>query len=244
MRTPNSCGICGVMGHTRRTCRIIRLRREGESMGAPLTREEEQRVRADLLREFNETPLGIRWNTYHREVTERRERARQERETARQEIERRRNLIRERLLEEQRQSRTQSISEENRILNIIQSSQAPGIDIIHSFTQIQSWARRAEREVRTSLVNAAKLNEAKSLSLKMVSGFKEEYVVNDECAICYDRKPTVGLPCKHTFCGECTVIFAKRAQNCPLCRASFQEVHFSHTIEPDVFNKLLAKLSL
>lgn len=237
MRTPNSCGICGVMGHTRRNCRIIRVRREGERMGVPLTREEEQRVRADLLREFNETPLGIRWNTYQRELTERRE-------TARQEIERRRNLVRERLLEEQRQSRAQSISEENRILNIIQSSQPPGIDIIHSFTQIQSWARRAEREVRTSLVNATKLNEAKSLSLKMVSGFKEEYVVNDECAICYERIPTVGLPCKHTFCGECTVIFAKRAQSCPLCRASFQEVHFSHNIEPDVFNKLAAKLSL
>ena len=237
MRPPNSCGICGVMGHTRRTCRIMRLRREGEQLDVPLTQEEEQRVTADLLNEFNETPLGIRWNTYHRELIERREAARQDRE-------RRRNLERERLLEEQQQSRMQLISEENRILNIIQSSQPRGIDISHSFAQIQSWVRRAEREVRNTLIRATKLNEANSLSLKMVSSWKEEYVVNDECAICYDRTPTVGLPCKHTFCGECTVIFAKKAQTCPMCRASFQEVHFSRNIEPDVFNKLVAKLSL
>ena len=45
MRTPGSCSICGVMGHTKRTCRIVRLRREGEQMGQPLTQEEEQRVK-------------------------------------------------------------------------------------------------------------------------------------------------------------------------------------------------------
>ena len=48
MRSPNSCGICGLMGHNRRNCRIQRLRDEGEQMGTPLTSQEEERVRQEL----------------------------------------------------------------------------------------------------------------------------------------------------------------------------------------------------
>lgn len=214
MRTPGSCGICGVMGHTRRNCLVARLRSQG---GSDYTQQEEDRVKASLHQNFLESPLGIRWTTYQRELTERRERA----------MQRRRELTQ---LELQRNREAYQRRQEQR--SAFRAEQ----DRLDSFHQIISWARRAEREARTQV--------PKSLSLKMVGDFEENYSVDTECAICYERTPSVGLPCKHTFCGECTVKSAQKSQNCPLCRSSFQEVHFSRNIEPEEFNKISAKLYL
>jgi hypothetical protein len=222
MRTPASCGVCGVMGHTRRTCRIARLRRVGERAGTAPSQEEEDRVKAELRAEFDASQIGILWARYQGEQAERREQAR-------------RNMAerREAELERQRAAQQDILS---RPLPV------PNLDVAHSFSQIISWARRAEREARSQMRTSPQ--NPRSLSLKMVSDFQENYTVDTECAICYDRTPTVGLPCKHTFCGECTVKFAQKAQNCPLCRCSFHEVHFSRNIQPEEFNKISAKLYL
>ena len=218
MRTPASCGVCGVMGHTRSSCRIARLHRAGR---AP-SQEEEDRIKAELRAEFDASQKGILWARYQGEQAERRE---QERINMAER--------REAELERQRAARRDILS---------RPLPEPQPDVAHSFSQIISWARRAEREAR-SLARTSPQNP-RSLSLKMVGDFQANYTVDTECAICYDRTPSVGLPCKHTFCGECTVKFAKKAQNCPLCRSGFQEVHFSRNIEPEEFNKISAKLYL
>mgnify|MGYP001191392863 FL=1 len=232
MRTPASCGICGVMGHNRRSCLVARLRREGEQIRSPLTQEEEARVKAELRRKFQESPLGIRWATHQREQAQRRERLRRERE-------RERNLALQRNREayHRAQERHSAFQAERDRLDAI-ATPGPLVfsDISHSFQQIVSWARRAERESRTQI--------PKSISLKMVSDFQQNYTVETECSICYNRMPNIGLPCKHTFCGDCTVKFAKKSQNCPLCRSIFQEVHFCRNIEPEEFNNISAKLFL
>jgi hypothetical protein len=223
MRTPASCGVCGVMGHTRRTCRIDRLRRAGR---AP-SEEEEARIKEELRQEFQESPVAIRWARYQRELAEHRERAAQRHQERMREI----NAAREAEAVRQRAQQRDILSR-----GLPRPEAAPMVDVAHSFSQIISWARRAEREARTQV--------PKSLSLKMVSVFHENYTVDTECAICYDRTPSVGLPCKHTFCGDCTVKFAKKSQSCPLCRCSFQEAHISRNIEPEEFNKISAKLYL
>lgn len=264
MRTPGSCGICGVMGHTRRTCLVARLRSEG---GSDYTQQEEERVKAHLRQEFLESPLGIRWTRYQRALTERRERAMQRRrEQTQLELQRNREASqraqerhsayraeRDRLdgiarhsfsarVAQQiiswatRAERHTRFREERDDEGITRERTAVSQDISHSFQQISSWVRRAERETRTQV--------PKSLSLKMVGDFHKNYTIETECAICYERTPSVGLPCKHTFCGECTVKFAKKSQNCPLCRSTFQEVHFCRNIEPEEFNKISAKLYL
>jgi hypothetical protein len=218
MRSPASCGVCGVMGHTRRSCRIARLRRAGRSP----SQEEEERIGAELRAEFDASQRGIMWARYQREEAERREQAR-------------RNMAERREAELERQRAVQ-----RDILS--RPLPEPQPDITHSFSQIISWARRAERESR-SLARTS-LQNPRSLSLKMVSDFQENYSVDTECSICYDRIPNIGLPCKHTFCGECTVKFAKKSQSCPLCRCNFEEAHICRNIEPEEFNKISAKLYL
>ena len=224
MRTPASCGVCGVMGHTRRTCRIARLRRAGRS---DYTQEEEQRIGAELRAEFDASQRGIMWARYQREESERRVQA----------MQRNRDAVREAMNERQRQRAVEVLAR-----GLPRPEPAPIVDVAHSFSQIISWARRAERESR-SLARTS-LQNPRSLSLKMVSDFQENYTVDTECAICYDRTPTVGLPCKHTFCGECTVKFAQKSQSCPLCRCNFEEAHICRNIEPEEFNKISAKLYL
>ena len=228
MRTPGSCSICGVMGHTRRGCLVARLRREGEQMGSPLTQEEENRVKMDLLRTFQESPNGIRWTRYQREQAERREQAMQRRREQTQ-------------LELQRNREAYQRAQERQSAFRAERDRLDGIET-HSFQQIISWARRAEREVRNAM--AEQQARPRSLSLKMVSDFQENYTVDTECSICYERMPNIGLPCKHTFCGECTVKFAKKSRSCPLCRCSFQEINICHNIGPEEFNKISAKLYL
>jgi len=223
MRTPSTCSSCGVMGHTRRSCQIVRLRAARESRGASLPPDEEHRMQVELVREFQNSPAGLRWATHLRELGERRERVMQRS----QELRREREAERERRAFEMRS----------------QPTQAPPVNLAHSFAQVVSWARRAEREASSQMMNAT-LSAPRSLSLKMVGDFAEDYVVNDECAICYDKTPAVGLPCKHTFCAECTLTFAKRAQSCPLCRASFQDLHLPSNVSPENFNKLSARLAL
>jgi hypothetical protein len=219
MRTPPTCGSCGVMGHTRRSCQVERLRNARESRGASLPPDEEHRMQVELVREFQNSPAGLRWATHLRELAERRELVMQRS----QELRRERERERERRASEMR----------------TQPTQAPPVNLAHSFAQVVSWARRAEREASSQMMSAAR-----SLSLKMVGDFQEDYVVNDECAVCYDRAPNLGLPCKHTFCGECTVTFSKKAKSCPLCRASFQELHLPSNVSPENFNKLSASLAL
>ena len=238
MRTPGSCSICGVMGHTRRGCLVARLRREGEQMGSPLTQEEENRVKMDLLRTFQESPNGIRWTRYQRELSERRARAREAREQ--QAVEARAREARE----QQAREIHEYLARERQASEQEARRQQHNINISYTFNQIQSWARRAEREARSAIATAQQQARPKSLSLKMVNDFQENYTISTECNICYETIPNIGLPCKHTFCGECTVKFAKKSQNCPLCRCSFQEVHISRNIEPDEFNKLSARLTL
>lgn len=222
MRTPSTCGSCGVMGHTRRSCQIARLRAARESRGASLPPDEEHRMQVELDREFQNSPAGLRWATQMRERGERRALV----------MQRSQELRREREAERERLRREREVERERR-----------AFDLAHSFAQVVSWARRAEREASSQMMNAT-LSAPRSLSLKMVGDFAEDYVVNDECAICYDRAPNLGLPCKHTFCGECTVTFSKKAQNCPLCRASFQELHLPSNVSPENFNKLSARLAL
>ena len=225
MRTPASCGVCGVMGHTRRTCRIDRLRRAGR---AP-SQEEEDRIKAELRAEFENSGPGIRWGRYQIELAEHRERAAQRHQERVREI----NAAREAELERQR-------AEQRDILS--RGLPNPNLDAAHSFNQIISWARRAEREARNQMRTTSQ--NPKSLSLKMVSDFHENYTVDTECSICYDRMPNIGLPCKHTFCGECTVKFSKKSRNCPLCRSDFREINICRNIEPEEFNKISAKIVL
>ena len=226
MRTPASCGICGVMGHTRRTCLVARLRREG---GSDYTQAEEERVKEHLRQQFQNSDIGIRWARYQREEAERRERATQRHQERMREI----NAAREAEAVRQRAEQRDILSRELPV---------PSFDASHSFSQIISWARRAEREARTQI--RATSQNPKSLSLKMVSDFQENYTVDTECSICYEKMPNIGLPCKHTFCGECTVKFAKKSRNCPLCRCDFREINICRNIEPEEFNNISAKLYL
>ena len=225
MRTPASCSICGVMGHTRRTCSLPERRLSAERRGTPLTESQEQEIRADLRRQFENSPNGIRWARHQREQAEHRERAEQRHQQRMREL----NAAREAEAARQRAARAE------------QPLLTP-IDLSHTFTQIQSWARRAEREVRNAM--AEQQARPRSLSLKMVSDFQQNYTVDTECSICYERMPNIGLPCKHTFCGECTVKFAQKSRSCPLCRCQFREINICRNIEPEEFNKISAKLYL
>jgi hypothetical protein len=282
MRAPNSCGICGLMGHNRRNCRIQRLRDEGEQMGTPLTTEEEARVKQELRREFNSTPQGIRWaehmrqlnrrillsqqqSQHIREAHEREARLRQAREqqaaqqreaqqqAAQQQATREQadferfeqleEQARQRLLAQQRQQEARAQRQQEA------RAQQGHIDISHTFSQIQSsvmsLVRRAERETTNRIRRESQTQQIpKSLSLKMVSDFSGYQEEDSTCCICYENDPIVGLPCKHSFCGECTVKFAKKNQNCPLCRSTFHEVHIPCNITPENFNKISCKLIL
>ena len=219
MRTPASCSVCGVMGHTRRTCLVARLRSQG---GSDYTQEEEERVKAHLRQQFENSNTGIRWARYQREEAERRERAAQRHRDRMREL----NAAREAEVVRQRAARAE------------QPLLIPS-DLSHTFPQIQSWARRAEREVRNAM--AEQQARPRSLSLKMMSDFQQNYTVDTECSICYEKIPNIGLPCKHTFCGECTVKFAQKSRSCPLCRCQFREINICRNIEPEDFNKISAE---
>ena len=286
MRAPNSCGICGLMGHNRRNCLIQRLRHEGEQMGTPLTPEEEARVKQELRRKFNSTPQGIRWaehvrqlnrriqlsqqqSQHIREAHEREARLRQAREqqAAQQreaqqreardqaDFERFEQLeeqARQRLLAQQRQqeAREQQRQQESRAQRRIENTFSQIQSLVRRagretniFSQIESLVRRAERET-TNFRQFQTHQIPKSLSLKMVSDFSGYQEEDSTCCICYENDPIVGLPCRHSFCGECTVKFAKKNQNCPLCRHTFNELHIPCNITPENFNKISCKLIL
>jgi len=120
------------------------------------------------------------------------------------------------------------------------SMPAPAIDptLNHSLTQLTAWVTRVRRDVNAAV---AIPRAPKSLSLKMVPSF-ENYTVEEECCICYDAEPIVGLPCKHTFCATCTSTTAKTRCICPMCRAEFSEIHIAQDIHPEQFNKVVAKI--
>lgn len=226
------------MGHTRRVCRIARLRREG---GNDYTQDEEERVKAHLRREFNESPIGIRWATHQREWEEHRERVTQRYREAR---EREREEARARQEEREARERQRDVQRDVLALGLPRPEPAPIVDLAHSFSQIISWARRAERESRSQIRD--QLREVlgpKALSLKMIDDFND-YVVEEECAICYDAVPTVGLPCKHTFCCECTKKSARTRNTCPLCREEFSEIFICRNISPEEFNKVSTTILL
>ena len=224
MRTPASCSVCGVMGHTRRTCLVARLRNSG---GSDYTQAEEERVKEHLRQQFQNSGIGIRWARYQREVTERRERA----------LERHQEMMREATAQRQAAAAAAPAAAGGG------GTATSQINLTHTFNQIQSWVRRAEREMRTTLVEQQP-PRPKSLSLKMVSDFHENYTVDTECSICYETIPNIALPCKHTFCGECTVKFSKKSRSCPLCRSEFLEINICRNIEPEEFNKISAKIVL
>ena len=273
-RAPNSCGICGVMGHNRRNCRIQRLRDQGEQMGTPLTPEEETRVKQELRREFNSTTQGIRWAEHVRQLNRRIQVSREQSQHIREAREReaRQRQAREQQAREQRASqqrasqhqasqhqasreqaefeRFEQLEEQARQRLLAQQrqqeaqAQQGNINISHTFSQIQSWVRRAEREATNRIRQCQTQQIPKSLSLKMVSDFSGYQQDESKCCICYENDPIVGLPCRHSFCGECTVKFAKKNQNCPLCRNTFHEVHIPCNITPENFNKISCKLIL
>lgn len=235
MRAPSTCSCCGVMGHNIRGCLVIRLRATG---GSDYTQEEEERVKAHLREEFQNSATGIRWARYQSEQAERRERS----------IQRNLEQMRDRDAEVQayqerrERERRERERSERELLNAAGSGREP--DLTHTFTQIQSWVRRAQREMNSAMDNARRERNSKTLSLKMVSNFQENYTVDTECSICYENMPNIGLPCKHTFCGECTVKFSKKSRSCPLCRSDFREITICRDIEPEEFNKISAKLYL
>ena len=232
MRSPNSCGICGLMGHNRRNCRIQRLRDEGEQMGTPLTPQEEARVKQELRREFNSTPQGIRWAEHVRQLNRRIQLSQQQSQHIREAHEReaRERQAREQQSAQQREAREQAdferfeqLEEQARQRLLAQQRQQEAqaqqdhINISHTFNQLHSWLRRAERETTNRIRQSQTQQIPKSLSLKMVSDFSGYQEEDSKCCICYENDPIVGLPCSHSFCGECTVKFAKKNQNCPVC---------------------------
>jgi len=42
---------------------------------------------------------------------------------------------------------------------------------------------------------------------------------DNECVICFERKPDQVLACGHGFCGKCLADWNARQNNCPMCRS-------------------------
>lgn len=235
VRTPGACSTCNVMGHTKRTCRIALLRRVREPTGTAPTQEEEEAVKVELRSEFERSSQGIRWRerVLHRTAAMDEYRMQERRRAAE-------NLAR-RLTERAALERPQAAGGSRpQAAGGSRPAPRPSVDLDNAFVQLQSWVRRAEREARTRIREA---RAPKSLSLKMIDDFKD-YAVEEECAICYDAVPTVGLPCKHTFCATCTKRSAKTRNTCPMCRDEFSEVFICRDISPEEFNKVSTTILL
>ena len=241
------------MGHTRPTCKLEadRRRRICRSLD-PATPDEIIQMKEEMTRAFTESAKGIAWREEQLLIVER---ARQysERVLERQRVENVRRGERNRLrtaeerlerarerLERARQGQPTSIGAAGGD-PARASMPAPAIDPVlnHSLTQLNAWVTRLRRDINTTI--AARPIAPKSLSLKMVPSF-ENYTVEEECCICYDAEPIVGLPCKHTFCATCTSTTAKTQCICPLCRVEFSEIHIAQDIHPEQFNKVVAKI--
>ena len=252
------------MGHTRPTCKLEadRRRRICRSLD-PATPDEIIQMKEEMTRAFTESAKGIAWREEQLLIVER---ARQysERMLERQRVENVRREERNRLRraeeiaasvrERARQGQPVSIGAAGRRDLALAaggapaagggparaSMPAPAIDptLNHSLTQLTAWVTRVRRDVNAAV---AIPRAPKSLSLKMVPSF-ENYTVEEECCICYDAEPIVGLPCKHTFCATCTSTTAKTRCICPMCRAEFSEIHIAQDIHPEQFNKVVAKI--
>lgn len=67
-----------------------------------------------------------------------------------------------------------------------------------------------------------------------------------ECAYCLediDSKPTISLPCKHRYHGDCIVKWINIHHNCPTCRVSvsfFQEKNITNIIQPPRLQQTIA----
>jgi len=249
MRRPASCSGCKIMGHTRPTCKLEadRRRRICRSLD-PATPDEIIQMKEEMTRAFTESAKGIAWREQQLLVAER---ARQQRQhyLERQRLE---NVRRQEINAADRQRRAEEIASagarQGRPVSIgaaggapaHASRAAPAIDptLNHSLTQLNAWVTRVRRDVNAAV---AIPRAPKSLSLKMVPSF-ENYTVEEECCICYDAEPIVGLPCKHTFCATCTSTTAKTRCICPMCRAEFSEIHIAQDIHPEQFNKVVAKI--
>jgi hypothetical protein len=255
MRKPASCSKCQIMGHTRPTCKLEadRRRREFHSL-YPATPDEIIQMKEEMTRAFTESAKGIAWREEQLLVAERARRynervlERQRLENVRSEERNRLRRAEERLerarqagerLERARQGQPRSIGAAGGD-PARASMPAPAIDptLNHSLTQLNNWVNRVRREVGAIVATP---RAPKSLSLKMVPSF-ENYTVEEECCICYDAEPIVGLPCKHTFCATCTSTTAKTRCICPMCRAEFSEIHIAQDIHPEQFNKVVAKI--
>ena len=238
MRTPYSCGTCGVMGHTRRTCRLPAERHAAQVRGTPLTENEEQEIRANYLREFQESPPGIRWTRHLRELRqraqvsqeqsrhireahEREARQRQAREQqAAQQIEAQQREARqqadfERFEQLEEQARQRLLARQRQQEAQAQAQQGD-INISYTFNQLRILIRRAERETTNRIRQCQTQQSTKSLSLKMVSDFSNYQEDESDCCICCENEPNIGLPCNHSFCADCTIKFAKKKQICPM----------------------------
>ena len=249
MRRPASCSGCQIMGHTRPTCKLEadRRRRICRSLD-PATPDEIIQMKEEMTRAFTESARGIAWREQEVLNAERAERSRaahrQQEVLNAERAERYRAAHRQRRAEEiasagARQGRPVSIGAAGGG-PAHASRAAPAIDptLNHSLTQLNAWVTRVRRDVNAAV---AIPRAPKSLSLKMVPSF-ENYTVEEECCICYDAEPIVGLPCKHTFCATCTSTTAKTRCICPMCRAEFSEIHIAQDIHPEQFNKVVAKI--
>ena len=111
----------------------------------------------------------------------------------------------------------------------------------NSLNQIDAWVTHARSDI--ARIAHSSPPPPKSFSIKIIDNFVG-YTVELECVICYDCKPTIGLPCNHTFCADCAIKLAKASSNCPLCRAEFADIHISRDIESHEFNKVFARVFL
>jgi hypothetical protein len=223
----NNCGICSVSGHNRRNClwereRLLRIHNED-----PWSPEESVAFREYQQRLFDNSPRGV----YESE-----RRVRVAAAVAAVAVGRSQEVR-----AAERRDAARQVEETGAVRRRPAAAGGGPAPVDDSFRQIALWARRAERSMEARL--AETLPAPKTLTLKMVDSFTD-YSLYDECAICYDNNPNIGLPCKHTFCFVCTKRFAQAHTNCPLCRQEFNEIHLCRDIKTDEFNSIVAKILL
>jgi hypothetical protein len=244
------------MGHTRATCKLEadHRRRICRSLD-PATPDEIIQMKEEMTRAFTESAKGIAWREEQLLIVERARQYREEQRLVNVRREERNVAHRQRRAEEIAASFRERVRQrQGQPVSIAAAGGGPayaagggpayavgtGLDptLNHSLNQLNLWVTRVRREVTAIVTTPA---APKSLSLKMVPSF-ENYTVEEECCICYDAEPIVGLPCKHTFCATCIATTAKTRCVCPMCRAEFSEIHIAQDIHPEQFNKVVAKI--